>query len=134
MKESECIEAATARINAEAKIGVDTVCLLYNWVDDGMLPLSWLKRTYPGVHEQVAEWTELAAKESATKEAVWQGRLLLVPADEAPKKKKHKADACSSRSDGQEPSITMSASSTNMEKNMASKMESTKKAPASVDD
>lgn len=65
----ECLEEAKKKMHEDCTVGLDTVCLLYNWVDDGMLPMSWLERKYPQVHAQVAEWAELAAKESAAKDS-----------------------------------------------------------------
>jgi hypothetical protein len=66
----ECLEEAKKKMHADCTVGLDTVCLLYNWVDDGTLPMSWLQLKYPQVHAQVAEWAELAAKESAAKDAL----------------------------------------------------------------
>jgi hypothetical protein len=65
----ECMESTTQKIHADCTVGLDTVCLLYNWVDDGVLPMAWLQQKYPKVHAQVAEWADLAAKESAAKDA-----------------------------------------------------------------
>ena len=66
----KCLAEAEKKINADCTVGLETVCLLYNWVDDGTLPMSWLQLKYPQVHAQVAEWAELAAKESAAKDAL----------------------------------------------------------------
>jgi hypothetical protein len=65
----ECMRATSDKIHADCSVGLDTVCLLYNWVDDGMLPMSWLEETYPKVHAQVLEWQDLARKESQAKDA-----------------------------------------------------------------
>jgi hypothetical protein len=66
----ECLEATKGKIHADCIVGLDTVCLLYNWVDDGVLPMSWLQQRYPKVHAQVVEWAGLAEKESAAKDAL----------------------------------------------------------------
>lgn len=66
----ECLEEAQKKMHADCRVGLDTVCLLYNWVDDGTLPMSWLQLKYPQVHAQVAQWADLAAKESAAKDAI----------------------------------------------------------------
>ena len=86
----ECVAEAEKKINADCTVGLETVCLLYNWVDDGMLPMSWLDMKYPRVAMQVGEWAELAARESAAKDALAQPHLRDggAASSEPPKKKK----------------------------------------------
>jgi hypothetical protein len=112
MNSTECSAAASTKINAEAKIGVDTVCLLYNWAEDGMLSLSWLKETYPGVHEQVLEWKSIAEREYAVKRAVYEGRLRLIPVPESdwPSAKRARTEALSSASSSVATGVHGSAS------------------------
>jgi hypothetical protein len=108
----ECMAEAEKKINADCTVGLETVCLLYNWVDDGMLPMSWLDMKYPRVAMQVGEWAELAARESAAKDALAQPQLREggAASSEPPQKKANTSLA--SMQDSSPCSVGASASTT----------------------
>lgn len=58
----ESVRAAEYLIRTECTIDDMAVCLLYNKLEAGELPVSWLRETYPAVHAQCVAYAEEMAE------------------------------------------------------------------------